>query len=196
MDEPMRHYAQAPDLDIKYYNTTVIKRVLSKNKISLWYDKNIPEIDYFYANEKYHIIKRDLPKTGLIYRGSPLPPAKGKEILALNDLVHIVRFTNKDYIIFDSNSSFFYFNTDSTTVLGPFKTLGIDSYCNKNYVRNDIDILKMKYPSYWYDNIFITITFNRKTKKITTDDLKVALLSESGVWPCVVSDYDYLQHYR
>lgn len=167
------------DLGVSNMYNTAADRLIAKNKFSLWYDKNLPEIDFYYNSGTYHIIKRDIPQTKP-ETDYPIAPANGKEIIRVKDIFDIVRFVNRDYFIFDSNSSFYYWDEDIHDVSGPFQIAGMFPQCREHYFLNDLYILKISRSTLYY-RAAATIVFDRKMKRVASDELKILLLAESGI---------------
>lgn len=170
------------ELNIAYENTPAIDKILQKKTYASWVGEQYREIDYYYSQGVYHVIRRDVPKDNIHNYSQTMAPVAGKELLALTNIPEIVRFANKEYLVFCSQNMFYYIEHETFKIHGPYYLSGdkeqkldisfvTDRYANERYLT-----MKMPFPS-WYRHRDVTVTFDKKNGTISSNYLKVMLLT-------------------
>lgn len=172
------------ELNINYSRNDIVDDILKQKIYRSWiWPSTFPNLSYYYSNRQYHIIKVTSPRKQRYDLREV--PVSGTELLAIDEISEIIRFPDEDYLVFTSDTVFYYIGLDSNSVSGPHSIPYVNMnfyeprYLLDHYTYGDMLIFKIPFA---LQEGPVTIKFDKKKKVATSDYLEVKLKANLKEW--------------
>jgi len=180
-----KHFAvPETEFDFNYPTDSIIEKIIRQKTVNNieWPREIFQHINFYYSDWRYHFVTVEKS----VKKRNWAPALSDKYLLSIDEIYDVVSFENKDYLIFNSDTTFYHFDIDSRTSSGPYSIPYVNYYYEphfkKHYITNGNLILEMYYKLNARNNDFITVTFDLKNKRVTSDYFNVKLRYELTEW--------------